>query len=678
MNDMNNIEWKKQARLNQARLRPRTLVRKLRKWQEKAERHYFARNQKQCLITGTPGSGKSAVAAGIGRVSLEQGRVARIVVVVPTEQLKMQWARVFAGVGIDLDPNWSNGTDSEAEDYMGVIVTYQQVSAEPFIYDRNCERSTLVIFDEIHHAADGLDWGVKLKVAFARATYVLSLSGTPFRHDNNSIPFVKYDRSGRSIADFSYTYGEALGDGVCRPVFFPSFEGSASWYAADGKLKTQSEFADLSKEKAAELLRALLDPAGGWMQTVIREAHAKLLEFRAAGHSDAGGLIFAIDQNHAKQIAKQIKKITGEDAVVVISDDPEAMRLLQEFARPGCMTQWIIAVRMVSEGIDIPRLRVGVYATNILKELSFRQAVGRFVRVILGLADQTAAFYLPAHPALIKHALSIKEERDHVLPHISLSRSMSFSAPGGAVSAGTSDSSPEGVGPTDDSAVNRFSSGNGESEFDNPAGTKPTSEPPSPFDMGLAGTANADRPAFSRQVIVTVRSEARYQETIFDGMRFSDDELRTAEYHGRNCGLSDSAEKLAAFLRAAGQGDGNGGAANTGRESAAAPASASPASDVTGGVSFHPHNSPSVSPEIPPAAAQEAEIRTLSEQKKTLRDLINKMTNSLAYRKGVNPGVIHGIWTHQLKEKSNQNAPLRDLERKFQWLTAQFDELDRF
>lgn len=152
--------------------------------------------------------------------SLQEGRIKRIVVVVPTEQLKMQWARVFAGVGIDLDPNWSNSTNSEADDYMGVIVTYQQVSAEPFIYDLNCEHATLVIFDEIHHAADALDWGVKLKVAFARATYVLSLSGTPFRHDNNSIPFVRYDRTGRSIADFSYSYGEALGDGVCRPVLF--------------------------------------------------------------------------------------------------------------------------------------------------------------------------------------------------------------------------------------------------------------------------------------------------------------------------------------------------------------------------------------------------------------------------------------------------------------------------
>ena len=220
MSNMSNPEWEKQAQLNQARLKPRKLVRKWRKWQYQAIRRFFALNRHQCLITSTPGSGKSLVAGGIALESLKQGRIKRVVVVVPTEQLKLQWARVFAGLGIDLDPNWSNGTNPEADDYMGVIVTYQQVSIDPSIYDFNCKNSTLVIFDEIHHAADGLDWGIKLKVAFARAVYVLSLSGTPFRHDNHSIPFVRYDQTGRSISDFSYSYGEALGTAFAVPFFF--------------------------------------------------------------------------------------------------------------------------------------------------------------------------------------------------------------------------------------------------------------------------------------------------------------------------------------------------------------------------------------------------------------------------------------------------------------------------
>ena len=159
MDNKNNTEWKKQALLNQSRLKRRKIIRKLRRWQIKAVRRYIAANQKEFLITATPGSGKSAVAAEIALQMLKEGKIKRIVVV-PSEQLKFQWARVFAGVGIDLDPNWSNGTNCEADDYHGVIVTYQQVSAEASIYDLNCEEATLVIFDEIHHAADSLDWGL--------------------------------------------------------------------------------------------------------------------------------------------------------------------------------------------------------------------------------------------------------------------------------------------------------------------------------------------------------------------------------------------------------------------------------------------------------------------------------------------------------------------------------------
>ena len=332
-------------------------------------------------------------------------------------------------------------------------------------------------------------------------------------------------------------------------------------------MKTQSEFADLSKDRAAELLRALLDPEGGWMKTVLREADDKLSEFRAAGHGDAGGLIIAIDQSHAKRIAKRIRQITGEEPSVVISEDSEATRILQDFARPGCLTRWIVAVKMVSEGNDIARLRVGVYATNILKELSFRQAVGRFVRVIEGLGEQSAAFYLPAHPALIKHALSIKVEREHVLPHLSLNRSKAYSAPQAAGSTGITGDESTKAGPSgaDQEEGEHYSSNDGESEFDETDGNHTAPAPTSPLDMGLAASVDDDdRPAFSRQVIVIHKTEARYQETIFDGMRFSDDELRRAEYHGRKSGLSDSAEKLAAFLRAAAQDDGNVASPNTG------------------------------------------------------------------------------------------------------------------
>ena len=100
-------------------------------------------------------------------------------------------------------------------------------------------------------------------------------------------------------------------------------------------------------------------------------------------------------------------------ADVVVSDDPRASGKIAEFAandRP-----WLVAVRMVSEGVDIPRLRVGVYATTTSTELFFRQAVGRFVRWQAGRASRKAYVYVPDDPRLRHHAFRIAEARRHIL-----------------------------------------------------------------------------------------------------------------------------------------------------------------------------------------------------------------------------------------------------------------------
>ncbi len=70
---------------------------------------------------------------------------------------------------------------------------------------------------------------------------------------------------------------------------------------------------------------------------------------------------------------------------------------------------------MVSEGVDIPRLRVGVYATAAKTPLIFRQIVGRFVRTIPGRPPEPSWLYLPADPLLRRHASEVETELRHVL-----------------------------------------------------------------------------------------------------------------------------------------------------------------------------------------------------------------------------------------------------------------------
>lgn len=233
-----------------------------------------------------------------------------------------------------------------------------------------------------------------------------------FRSDNNPIPFVRYE-DGRSKADFEYGYADALADGVCRPIYFPSFEGRIRWLSFDGNEEDCSLLDSIARAKAAERLRAALSSTGDWLRGVIREADAKLTALRADGHPTAAGLVIAIDQEHAKRIGQLLVEITGAEPFVAISEDPDASEKIKQFAE-NC-ARWIVSVRMISEGVDIPRLRVGVYATNVTSELFFRQAVGRLVRMIKGLEEQGASLYIPAEAALVWHALRIKEERDHQL-----------------------------------------------------------------------------------------------------------------------------------------------------------------------------------------------------------------------------------------------------------------------
>lgn len=383
-----------------------------RNWQIKARRRLSALNEPDALVVATPGSGKTIFSLGLAHDRLSDGLEERVVIVCPTDHLRFQWAEAAHRVGIEIDPRWSNADGVESPDYHGVAVTYQQVAFAPDLFRMNCGRPTLVILDEIHHAGDELSWGNAIRHAFEPTRFRLCLSGTPFRSDNNKIPFITY-KNGRSKADFEYSYAHALADGVCRPVYFPTFEGQAEWLSRDGQIMACSLLDPISQAKAAERLRTILDPEGDWLRRIIAEANAELRRIRSGDHPEAGGLIIAIDQSHARRISQILKELTGLEPEVAISDMPDASDRIKQFACGNA--PWIVAVKMISEGVDIPRLRVGVYATNVLSELFFRQAIGRLLRIILGIEEQSASLFIPAVEPLISFARAIKEERDHQL-----------------------------------------------------------------------------------------------------------------------------------------------------------------------------------------------------------------------------------------------------------------------
>jgi superfamily II DNA or RNA helicase len=376
---------------------------------------YLRTNPRDFLAVATPGAGTTTFALRIASELLASGIVQGITVVAPTEHLKTQWALAAARVGIMLDPGFRNSMGATSSDFHGVVVTYAGVAAHPLLHRARTERRrTLVILDEVHHAGDALSWGDAVREAFEPATRRLSLTGTPFRSDTNPIPFVRYERGSdgvtRSGSDHAYGYGDALRDGVVRPVLFMAYSGTATWKTRAGDEITATLGEPLTVEQTAHAWRTALDPHGDWMPAVLQAADRRLSEVRR-GMPDAGGMVIASDHKNAKLYAELLEGITGTPPVVVLSDDPKASARIAEF--DASQDRWLVAVRMVSEGVDIPRLAVGVYATSVQTPLFFAQAVGRFVRA--RRQGETASVFLPSVPALLALAAEMEAQRDHAL-----------------------------------------------------------------------------------------------------------------------------------------------------------------------------------------------------------------------------------------------------------------------
>ena len=388
---------------------------KLRAWQAEAARIYTERRPRDFLAVATPGAGKTTFALTIAAQLLAERVVERVVVVAPTEHLKTQWATAAAKAGVPIDPSYSGGQGRTSQDYVGVAVTYAGVAANPVALRVRTERfRTLVILDEIHHAGDALSWGEAVREAFEPARRRLALTGTPFRSDVNPIPFVTYapgpDGVRRSVADYTYGYAQALADHVVRPVLFLAYSGSMQWRTRAGDEVAARLGEPLTKDQTAQALRTALAPDGAWMPSVLAAADRRLSEVRRHV-PDAAGLVIASDQDSARAYSRLLEEIAGVRPVLVLSDEDAASSRIEAFTESD--DRWMVAVRMVSEGVDIPRLAVGVYATRTTTPLFFAQAVGRFVRA--RKRGETASVFLPSTGHLLSLASEMEVERDHVL-----------------------------------------------------------------------------------------------------------------------------------------------------------------------------------------------------------------------------------------------------------------------
>lgn len=386
----------------------------LRDWQHSFYTKYSQNPPEDCLLVAVPGAGKTRAACRVIHGHLASGSVTHIIVACHSRHLMSQWiesANLCGGIQLGMLDTKGILEGFAPDVFHGHVTTYHTLSgptgqlALMKLIQQHRGR-VLAVMDELHHAGTRLPWGVAIENVFESAAYRLLLSGTPFRTDGLPLPFVTYDPQGNCVPFDGYSYAQALTDQVCRRIVFPKYDGVLEYWNGEEIINTTFHD-EVTEEKARERLNAAI--TSDWLDGVIVDAHERLQICRQNGHSDAGGLIVCRDDAHARQVVQRVRRLTGTTAVIATHREEQAHQSIEEFATSTA--PWIVAVHMISEGVDIPRLRVGIYATNILTELYFWQFCGRFVRMIDSLeCEQDASIFIPSDEVLISYAQHIYQQ----------------------------------------------------------------------------------------------------------------------------------------------------------------------------------------------------------------------------------------------------------------------------
>lgn len=406
----------------------------LRPWQEKALKKSIKwlvedGSDRHFLINAAPGSGKTIAASVIAKTLIDMGLIDRVIVIAPRIEVVNQWTRDFKTV---VGRFMGKIAGSERDIEYDVAATWAAIEGLQDAFQAVCRTDrTMVICDEHHHAAVEAAWGRGANSAFAEAKYVLILTGTPIRSDKKSSVWLAYDDEGAidhpEEGTYTLTYGEAVDLSYCRPATFHRHEGKFNVDLEDGQhvVVSSKQKAELTPElkRIPGLQRALnffklacaaqYDADGktprvdGYQGTMVDWGSAKLNDLRYR-MPNAGGLVIAPTIQMAEYMAALIERMEGEAPALVHSQMTNPENKIDGFRHTE--KRWIVSVGMISEGVDIPRLRVLIYLPYSLTELSFRQAIGRVVRNV-GEDDDTRAYIvMPSFDTLENYARRVEDE----------------------------------------------------------------------------------------------------------------------------------------------------------------------------------------------------------------------------------------------------------------------------
>jgi superfamily II DNA or RNA helicase len=371
----------------------------LRGWQAEFLRALRAHDRDDFLLVACPAAGKTIAAGAAAADLMAERECDQLIAVCPTVVVRNQWQLELGELGYRMTASLTRR--GWPEHLHGICTTYAQVALRAAEFAEACaRRRTVCVFDEVHHAGQQLAWGSGLEEAFSDAEFRLKLSGTPFRSDGDAIPFVRYGPDGTCDPDFAYDYARAVREGVCRPVEFRAHDGEITWLEGETPYTASFEHR-VDRLSRPKRLRAALDPAQPYLRDVLVAANEDLEQLQER-IPDAAGLVICDSQAHALAVDRLLNELTGRVPVLAISDLPRAHETITRFTDSA--DSWLVSVRMVAEGVDIPRLGVIVWATASSTELMVRQVAGRALRGREEFAGIPAVVHMPADQRLVEYA----------------------------------------------------------------------------------------------------------------------------------------------------------------------------------------------------------------------------------------------------------------------------------
>jgi len=401
----------------------------LRDWQNEALLKCKALSRS--VVEACPGSGKSAFSGALAKHWLDSGECDHVLAVAPSVSIKRsimrQWQDNFGlRVRGNLIRRSGDGLKVPVK-FDATVITYHELRNE------QCEDmlrlwksqtwSFGVVFDEIHHAASNQTWGGRVRtIGHDLASRVCIMTGTPFRSDGQPIELMDYVlHDGEHVAepDFRYVYRQAVNDDICRPVTCRWIEGEI-FFVHESKGQYTRSIKNVLPHEMRAAMGQFFDPSGEIMKNLVSLVHSDLMRLRQNdAYKDAAALFVCRpaannetadgqSDKHVREMAKLIERLTGQEVVVVTHDQDDGADRIESF-KTG-KSPYIVAVNMVSEGVDIPRLRKVAFCRYTDSEMLFRQIVGRVVRRTAPNDPVASEVYVPGFPKMVEFGQRLWDE----------------------------------------------------------------------------------------------------------------------------------------------------------------------------------------------------------------------------------------------------------------------------